>query len=598
MKITKVSKLTLFAALFAILLISNYSNMAFAASVLPPKGSIEAPRNGSTISGQTVVRGWFLDGSGVAKIAVLVDGKTIGTAQTGLSRPDVRKAYPTYNNANSGYQYTLNPLNFTNGKHSLSVRETGKNGKTTVLSSETITIQVLAPKGSIEAPVSNSTIHGQSVIKGWFLDASGVAKVEILVDGKTVGTAQIGLSRPDVLKAFPAYHNSDSGYSYTLDTSQFAIGSQHTIAVKETGNNGTTLTLTSKNITTGDLFTTIDLRTPANITAAEINNFISSKYPKSPLVGLGQDFIDAQNKYGVNAEYLAAHAIWETGWGTTDLSVYKHNLFGWGAYDGSAFSYGYYFPNYVDCINYVAYSVRENYLDSSGTFYTNLGPTLPGVNVNYATDQNWAYGIASVMEEMKPYSASYYSQAKILPETTTFSQTFGSLIPAGQPYPSSIMANFPTGVTANIVGSAYLSLRTIPYISDSSLISTIQLGTPITVLGFDTDVAYDPTSTGDYQYHWYRVSVNQSGSIVTGWMYGGYLNIPNLLQVNVSSLPIYSSATSTTSLTKVSNGTYLRAVLNSSGKPNTSNGRNQVYLPTSTTATGWVSTSSTKQITQ
>ncbi|XJZ26975.1 Ig-like domain-containing protein [Bacillota bacterium Lsc_1132] len=211
---------------------------------LPPKGYIDTPSNGATINGNSTIHGWFLDMSGVSKIEVLVDGKAAGVAQYGSYRPDVQKAFPDYQNANAGYQFTLNTRTISNGTHSLTIRETGNNGNSTVLSSIKVNISNLPKIGNIDTPVNGSTITGNSIVKGWFLDQTGVSKVDVLVDGKNIGTAEYGLSRPDVQKVFPDYQNANSGFQYTLNTKNISDG-QHTLIVQETGIDGTTTVLNS-----------------------------------------------------------------------------------------------------------------------------------------------------------------------------------------------------------------------------------------------------------------------------------------------------------------------------------------------------------------
>ncbi|MCM2532612.1 Ig-like domain-containing protein [Neobacillus pocheonensis] len=562
---------------------------------LPAKGSLDTPAAGSTISGDSNVRGWFLDGSGVSKVEVLVDGKITGTAQYGSTRLDVANVYPNYQNTSSGYQYTLNTRNLTNGQHSLTIRETGNNGATNVLQSQMVNVQNLPAKGSLDTPANGALIKGDSVVTGWFLDGSGVSKVEVLVDGNTIGAAQVGSTRLDVSAVYPDYHNDASGYQYTLDTKQFADG-PHTLAVKETGANGSTYTLTyNVTVGNGNLYTLVDLKKPANITANDIVNFINQKHPDSPLKQYAQSFIDAQVKYGVNAQYLVAHTIWETGWGGSDLITYKHNLYGYGAFDVCPFTCGYYFPSVADSINKVAYQVRHDYLDSSGTYYvSSYGPTLVGMNVHYATDPNWENGIASLMATMKPYDYSYYSNTKELVPSGSTPPSYGSDIPDGQDYPKDTILNFPSGITAKVNNST-LNLRSIPYVSPSSFLRTLSLNTVVNVVGLNTDVEFDPNSNGNYVYHWFRVNVNDQN----GWLYGQSLDIDNLLQVNTStgSLQILSSpSTDSTStlLTSVTNGTYLKLVMNN-GNPFTNNGWYNVYLPNSAT-TGWVSGANVKQI--
>ena len=92
--------------------------------------------------------------------------------------------------------------------------------------------------------------------------------------------------------------------------------------------------------------------------AAQLNAFIAHYHSEGNLAGYGQTFIDAAAANGINAEYLLAHAILESGWGTSQLaSGYAYdgktaingktyaagtyyNFFGIGAYDSSPLSGG------------------------------------------------------------------------------------------------------------------------------------------------------------------------------------------------------------------------------------------------------------------
>ncbi|MFB3170069.1 Ig-like domain-containing protein [Neobacillus sp. 179-C4.2 HS] len=550
-------------------------------------GFLDAPANGSVVKGISTVRGWFLDDDGIARVDVLVDGQIVGQAKYGLSRTDVQRFYPEYNNANGGYEFALDTKKYSNGAHKISVRATGKNGSTKQFDSN-VSIQNLdhlPTVGFLDSPKSGSTVDGVETIRGWYLDGSGVEKIEVFVDGKLIGNAQYGLSRPDVANVLPEYLNSNSGFQYSLDTKQITDG-PHTLTIKETGKNGTNNTLSASiTIKNGSPYLSVNLMKPANITASDIVNFFNSRNQSgSPLKNYAQSFIDAQNRYGVNAQYLVAHAIWETGWGGSDLIGYKNNLYGYGAYDPCPFTCGYYFQSVQDSIFRVAYQVRVDYLNETGTYYN--GPNLIGMNVNYATDQNWKNGIANLMQGMKPYDNSYYSSTNVLGMSNIAPPPLVRDIPAGLPYPEDTIINFPSGINAKIVNTSSLTFRSLPYILRSTVIGTIPQGTAITVLGYNTDVYYEPTSTGDYAYRWYRVSVNGQ----TGWLYGGYLEIQNLAQVTLAggSLNIRSSASTDSSIiTSVSNGAYLNLVTNN-GTPVVQNGWYQVFAP-NTTTTGWVS---------
>jgi beta-N-acetylglucosaminidase len=92
-----------------------------------------------------------------------------------------------------------------------------------------------------------------------------------------------------------------------------------------------------------------DLRTSSGLTAAQIDAFIDSeaKGRAGKLHGQGAAFIEAEATYHVNAAYLVAHAILETGWGTSTLAMGQshqgtvyYNFFGIGAFDGVAESAG------------------------------------------------------------------------------------------------------------------------------------------------------------------------------------------------------------------------------------------------------------------
>ncbi|MGJ7922718.1 PA14 domain-containing protein [Neobacillus sp. LXY-4] len=264
-------------------------------------------------------------------------------------------------------------------------------------------------------------------------------------------------------------------------------------------------------------FKEIDLRTRANITAKEIEYFFDlKKQSNSPIKALAQSFIDAQDKYGVNAQYLVAHAIWETGWGGSNLKTFKNNYFGYGAYDSCPFTCGYYFPTGLDSINYEAYIVRKDYLSENGSYFN--GPNLVGMNVRYATDQNWANGIANLMQQMKPFDAGYYAQTPILQGSSVPAPSFGRDIPAGQPYPTSIIINYQDEKYATVVTDG-LTFRSLPYTQSSTIKSTLNAGKVVRVLGYNTDVKYVPNDPSAYPYDklWYRVLVDGQ----EGWLYGG-----------------------------------------------------------------------------
>jgi beta-N-acetylglucosaminidase len=143
----------------------------------------------------------------------------------------------------------------------------------------------------------------------------------------------------------------------------------------------------------GPIFTVdTDLTLPSGENAATLDAFLAG----TALAGLGQSYMNAETTYGVSALYLTAHSIEESGWGTSALAQVKHNLFGFGADDSNPFGDAMSFPSFDACIQYVAHYVKQNYLTPGGLYYH--GPTLRGMNVDYASDPLWASKIAAIAD--------------------------------------------------------------------------------------------------------------------------------------------------------------------------------------------------------
>jgi len=147
------------------------------------------------------------------------------------------------------------------------------------------------------------------------------------------------------------------------------------------------------NPVSGDGFTVdTDLTQPSGESAARINGFLQG----TALAGLGDSFMRAEQSYHVSARYFVAHAILESAWGRSAIAQNKHNLFGFNANDANPYQDASTFPSFDACIQYVANFVAVNYLTPGGRYYH--GPTLRGMNVDYATDPNWAEKIAAIAQ--------------------------------------------------------------------------------------------------------------------------------------------------------------------------------------------------------
>ena len=180
------------------------------------------------------------------------------------------------------------------------------------------------------------------------------------------------------------------------------------------------------------------------VSAAQLDAYIASTANgrTGTLAGNGEAFVNAARRYGVNEVYLLAHAILESGWGTSTLAkgyVYDgktlvdgktwpkgtyYNFYGIGAYDSSPLSGGraLAIKNGWDtpekAIHGAARWIATNYLNnafSQNTLYKMRWNYVEyarygSVGHQYATDRDWATKIGSLMNAI--YASASVGQAK------------------------------------------------------------------------------------------------------------------------------------------------------------------------------------------
>lgn len=165
------------------------------------------------------------------------------------------------------------------------------------------------------------------------------------------------------------------------------------------------------------------IRTDSNITADDIKSYLESRgyssEEKSALVGEELTFIDAEEKYGVNAAISLSTAINESGWGTSSLAKNKNNLFGHNAYDSSVMASASCYNTVADGIYRHAYyyinTLFAETKDLSGNYFgSHLGNKNSGINVKYAADPYWGEKIAAIYRSLDGF-ADYkdYNSSKI-----------------------------------------------------------------------------------------------------------------------------------------------------------------------------------------
>ncbi|MFC0013774.1 MULTISPECIES: SH3 domain-containing protein [Allobacillus] len=315
------------------------------------------------------------------------------------------------------------------------------------------------------------------------------------------------------------------------------------------------------------------LSQPAQIDADELNNTILKN--KGTLHGTGQAFVDAAEAYSVNEIYLLAHALHETGNGTSTLASgvkYKgttvYNMYGINAKDscpvecGASYAYKEGWNTPYKAVVGGAKFIGEGYINAGqDTLYKmRWNPDSPG-NHQYATDVNWALAqtgnIAKLYSMLDNYTLFFdIPEYKGEPTNSTAypEQTLGS---------TTSNVNFREKATTN-----------------SNALSLINSGTTVKLLSYERGQVVNGNNI------WYRVNYN--GKI--GYIHSDYLNIENLGQVvnvttnlNVRSKPVDGNV-----ISSLKNSTFVSVALDKNGNMITKDNWYKINVPNSN-KTGWVS---------
>jgi RHS repeat-associated protein len=233
----------------------------------PPFGNVDlavnAQSGGSSVpvGGFVKVEGWAAstqDGAPVAQVVVLLDGKPLGSATLGGSRPDVASYYNQSSFTNSGFAFTGSIGNVATGTHTITAVAYDWN-QNSVAVATAIQITVTSdssPVGNVDTvtgvATGTTTVTSGGLITalGWAADnedGSPVAKVVVLLDGQPIGDAALGGSRSDVAATYnnPAW--GKSGWSLTGSIFGAATGT-HTVTAAAYDSSGNQTILNSYTI--------------------------------------------------------------------------------------------------------------------------------------------------------------------------------------------------------------------------------------------------------------------------------------------------------------------------------------------------------------
>ncbi|HEX3863025.1 MAG TPA: glycosyltransferase family 9 protein [Stellaceae bacterium] len=204
-----------------------------------------APRAGETVfhhhadeirlavTGRIWVKGWSVPPNPATAIAILLDGEEIGRADIGLPRPDVGNLFPALAHARrSGFSFRGRGAGTFSGEHQIVTRVHCIDGEiidtpVSIVAGNEMGVLGGSAGGDgfhlhIDTPLlidgtAEAPVRGNLEISGWALAATGVAEIEIAIDGDAVALADYGLRRLDLRSAFPDWDDAlSSGYSALL----------------------------------------------------------------------------------------------------------------------------------------------------------------------------------------------------------------------------------------------------------------------------------------------------------------------------------------------------------------------------------------------
>lgn len=153
----------------------------------------------------------------------------------------------------------------------------------------------------------------------------------------------------------------------------------------------------------------MNLMKPSGLTIEQFKKVLSNNNQDKN--GIFEDnaeyFYYIEQQYGINGVFVASIGIHESAWGTSKIATNKKNLFGYGAYDMSAYASAYSYNGYAAGIDMIARVLVKHYLNPKGTSIYNgeiatgkyySGNTLSAVNKKYATDKNWNNAVYKWMQ--------------------------------------------------------------------------------------------------------------------------------------------------------------------------------------------------------
>jgi N-acetylmuramoyl-L-alanine amidase len=86
----------------------------------------------------------------------------------------------------------------------------------------------------LEKPVPNETVSGMVLVQGWAVDPVGISRIDLIVDGQYVHSANLSIPRTDVIESNPDWSGTQNrlpGYQTGFSAARYSNGT-HTVMVR------------------------------------------------------------------------------------------------------------------------------------------------------------------------------------------------------------------------------------------------------------------------------------------------------------------------------------------------------------------------------
>ncbi|HET7026294.1 MAG TPA: Ig-like domain-containing protein [Candidatus Limnocylindrales bacterium] len=204
----------------------------------PPTVALTAPADGTNVSGTVTISADATDDVAIASVEFLVGTTSIGT------------------DTSAPYSVAWDTTAMADGSAAITARATDTAGQATTSAARTVVVDNKAPTVALVTPAAGASVSASTTLSATASDASGIAKVEFLVDGAVVGT------------------DTTAPYSTSWDSTTTPDGNV-SITARATDTTGTTGTSAARSVSVDNSAPVVGITSPADgaIVSGPVNIF-------------------------------------------------------------------------------------------------------------------------------------------------------------------------------------------------------------------------------------------------------------------------------------------------------------------------------------